>query len=214
VTELRLVWLNHSSLSDGEVSRVAASIALQVVDDFAPIWGTLIRAFAFDDVPAAGDWVVEVLDDSDVKGALGYHDLSSGVPWMKVFQKTCAQYDVTWSSCASHEVLEGLADPYVDRTIQVGPQRFFALEVCDPVEVIGYDKNGVEVSDFVTPQWFDGHAFDKLNWLDTVLKPRQLLKGGYIGVWTPTRGWGTKNAEGAVVREHRRRREVYEVDER
>jgi hypothetical protein len=65
----------------------------------------------------------------------------------------------------------------------------------------------------VTPSWFDGLApFDRFNWLGTITKPKQLLPGGYIGQWRPSTGWTTRNAEGAVVRDHRRRREVFDLD--
>lgn len=206
-----LRWLNHSALADTAVVAAMSGVTAQVHEDFGPIWHTgCIETFG--GTPGEGDWVVEILDESDVKGALGYHELDNGFPWMKVFQATCAQFNVSWTSCASHEALEGLADPYVDRAIQTGRRTFTALEVCDPVEVIGYQKFGVEVSDFVTPAWFDGSVTGPFNWLQTVTKPLQLLPGGYIGQWRPASGWTTRNAEGAVVREHRRRREVFAVE--
>jgi hypothetical protein len=207
-----LVWLNHSALADNDVLAGMAGITAQVHEDFGPIWHTGCQE-VFGGTPAAGEWVIEILDTSDVKGALGYHELENGEPWMKVFQATCNQYDVSWTSCASHEVLEGLADPYVDRAIQTGRSTFTALEVCDPCEVIGYAKDGIDVSDFVTPRWFDGLApFDRFNWLGTITKPLQLLSGGYIGQWRPSTGWTTRNAEGAVVRDHRRPREVFGLE--
>src|SRR5262249_10026263 len=56
----------------------------------------------------------------------------------------------------SHEILEMLGDPDINLMIQKGP-RGYAYEVCDAVEddSLGYDINGVRVSDFVYPQYFE-----------------------------------------------------------
>jgi hypothetical protein len=208
-----LRWLNHStSVTDDNVVAVMEAIREQVHADFGPIWHTGCRE-QFAGAVAQSDWVIEILDNADVQGALGYHDLESGRPWMKVFAQTCAEYGVAWSSCASHEVLEALADPYIDRTIQTKSSTFTAIEVCDPCETITYNVNGIEVSDFVTPRWFDDQApFSLYDFQGKISAALQLLPGGYIGEWTPNRGWGSRNAEGAVAREHRKRRETFEAD--
>jgi hypothetical protein len=56
-----------------------------------------------------------------------------------------------------------------------------SFEVCDPVEAPTYVVNGVSVSNFVTPAWFDplpNHAqYDKLSKLKA---PFSMVKGGYV----------------------------------
>lgn len=206
-----LRWLNNSSVGDTDVVTAMYGIRDQVHEDFGPIWHTGCRE-VWGGTAQAGDWVIEILDNSDVQGALGYHDIEQGRPWMKVFAATCAKYGVPWSSCASHEVLEALADPYIERCIQTGSSRFHALEVCDPCESATYTKNGVVVSDFITPKWFDTAApFNSYDWLTLLSAPLSLLSGGYESYWTPSTGWTQKNAMGEIEREGDRdsRREVY-----
>jgi hypothetical protein len=67
----------------------------------------------------------------------------------------------------SHEVLEGIGDPFINRwAVGVNNRKAYAYEVCDPVEGLWYEmellRNGqtveVSVCDFVTPQWFNAAA--------------------------------------------------------
>ena len=86
----------------------------------------------------------------------------------------------------SHEVLEMLADPDINLMIQKGP-RGYAYEVCDAVEddSLGYDINGVRVSDFVYPQYFEtfwkkgATTFDHRGHLNGPVPT--LTHGGYMG---------------------------------
>ena len=101
---------------------------------------------------------VFLLDSSDVQGALGYHDLSSNVPYGKCFAKTVVsdggvilyssnQMVPTFAQCVCHEVFELLVDPLCNRWWDIGDgQTLFASEVCDPVE-----SNAVTVSVLVSP---------------------------------------------------------------
>jgi len=60
----------------------------------------------------------------------------------------------------SHELLEMLADPWINWCATGNDSKIYALEVCDAVEAddLGYDIDGVRVSDFVTPAWFEPHV--------------------------------------------------------
>jgi hypothetical protein len=90
---------------------------------------------------------------------LGYHDLTSwGKPLAKVFVGTDPKQRESWVHTASHELLEMLADPDISALVLAHPNattlRFYAREVCDPVDPLGYDVDGITVSDFVYPAWF------------------------------------------------------------
>ena len=72
--------------------------------------------------------------------------------------------------------------------------RLYAYEVCDPCEADqdGYDINGVLVSDFVYPSWFEsfrqaGTQFDQRL---RITAPFELLGGGYAMVYDMTSGTG------------------------
>ena len=57
------------------------------------------------------------------------------------------------------------------------------MTVCDPVEAPTYPINGVSVSNFVTPAWFDpmsDHATAQYDKLGKLHAPFGILKGGYV----------------------------------
>ncbi len=59
----------------------------------------------------------------------------------------------------------------------------YSFEVCDPVEAPTYPVNGVSVSNFVTPAWFDplsDHATAQYDKLGELHAPFSILKGGYV----------------------------------
>src|SRR5277367_1455096 len=132
----RISVVNESTLvADAEVQAWVPALQIQVSRDFAPIWG--IDALVQFVTPAAkaqpADWLMEALkpinwvlgvfDNADQAGALGYHDLTpAGMPIMKIFAKDTADAQVTLSSVASHELLETLADPWIESvTVSGGP---------------------------------------------------------------------------------------------
>lgn len=195
--------INASTVvSDAEVQKVVPALQTQVHRDFAPAWGidAELQFVPHGKRPASTTWWLVVLDNSDQAGALGYHDITrQGLPLGKVFAKSDQQYGLQWSVTASHELLEMLADPdinltaFVQKDMQHG--RLYAYEVCDAVEAdeLGYQIDGVTVSDFVFPAWFetfrkkDAAQFD---YCKLVKEPFQLLKGGYIGVYDVNAGGG------------------------
>jgi hypothetical protein len=152
-----------------------------------------------------GHWWLVVLDDSDQAGALGYHDTTpEGLPLGKVFAKSDQQFGMQWSVTASHELLEMLGDPAINLTAlsmtafdisQNVVGRLYAYEVCDACEADadGYDIDGVLVSDFVYPAWFESFRTTGSTQFDQHLRitdPFQLLPGGYAMVYDMTSGTG------------------------
>ena len=186
-------------LSDQDVAPVVDALQVQVNEHFAPAWGGGARLFF---VPKGGDpepgsWWLVILDNSDQAGALGYHDLTTeGLPMGKAFAGSDIQYGYQWTVTLSHELLEILADPDINLSAQIGAQEFVAYEACDPVEAdeLGYEINGVQVSDFVTPAWFMRGYPGPYDQQEKCPKPLTLLKGGYISVWRPGTGWSQLTA--------------------
>ena len=202
MASIKIAVINASTaVTDSkEVKKVVAALQKQVSRDFAPAWGidAELRLVAKGSKPAAGEWWLAILDDADQAGALGYHDLTSkGLPLGKVFAKTDKNYGEQWSVTASHELLEMLADPNINLTVfdeAANGGRLYAYEVCDACEAdkFGYTIDGVRVSDFVFPSWFEsfrkkGAQFDQMK---KIAKPFQLLAGGYIGIYDVRSGGG------------------------
>lgn len=203
MSNIQIAVINQSTvLTDADVSAAVPALQAQIHRDFAPAWGidadlTFVGGGA---QPAAGQWWAVVLDNSDQAGALGYHDLTSeGLPVGKIFAGTDAQYGSKWTVTASHEILEMLGDPDINQTVFAQSSDtagiLYAYENCDACESdpYGYDIDGVTVSDFVYPAWFETFRQPNSTQFDyqkQITAPFQLLPGGYIGTYNVTSGSG------------------------
>jgi hypothetical protein len=181
----QIALVSQSNLiARADVSKVAAAIQKQATRDLAPIWSvsTTVNAFdALDDVPI-GYWALVVMDNIDTPGASGIHEDNNGQPFALI--SASADLDV-WSLTASHEALEILVDPFGRRMVagvaptDSGQDRVSHLvEVCDPCESAAFacSSNGIRVSDFYTPAFFDPVAANGIQYSFTgALKgPRQV----------------------------------------
>ncbi len=184
------------------LNKVAAALQKQATRDFGPIWGVTATVDAFgglDDVPL-GYWPIIVGQEQQNGG--GVHLTHDNQPFALV------DFTPDWTITASHECLEMLADPSGNRLVAgdspdtAHPGRVqFLVEVCDPCEApsFGYTVNGVRVSDFYTPRFFDpaepagAPAAARYDFMGRITKPRQVLRGGYLswrrgdGVWEQER---------------------------
>jgi hypothetical protein len=149
-----------------------------------PVWGTPAKLIKTKGLQS-GAWAMVFLDDADQPGALAYHDLTpDGLPISKVFVKTTLANGDLVSVSASHELVEMLVDPAINMMTTGGPdpKATYAYESADPVEELSFPVNGIAMSDFVYPSYFE--SFRKpnsvqFNHMKTVTKPFQILKGGY-----------------------------------
>jgi hypothetical protein len=195
-----------SCLQDSQVEAVLPALQRQVSQDFAGYWDLdcTLRFLPKGEVLAAGWWQIVVMDDPDQAGALGYHEMSAkGTPLGKIFAKLDLQIGSSWTVTLSHELLEMLADPWINWCAQSPDGKVYALEVCDAVEAdaMGYEIDGVRVSDFVTPRWFEPTGADRLDFKQRVSRGLELATGGYISVLDPKQGWRQITAEGEAREE-------------
>jgi hypothetical protein len=154
---------------------------------FAPVWGTpakVRRAAGF----LPGAWAMVFLDDADVQGALGYHDLTpDGLPLSKVFVKSTIAAGQQVSVTAGHELAEMLVDPAINLWCTGPKDTLYAYETADAVEEETFQIDGVLMSDFVYPAYFEGFRKPrsvKFDFLGKVSRPFQILSGGYSIVRT------------------------------
>lgn len=178
------------AITDDELLRALPAFQKQVSDDFDGAWGidATLKFFKAQDKLPDEAWLLGVFDDADQAGALGYHDLArSGQPLGKVFARTTIDDGGKWTVTFSHELLEILADPNINLcAFDEDGRRLYAYEVCDAVEAdaLGYNVDGITVSDFVLPGWFEPTHVGKnerFAFKSEVSAPFQLLPGGYIG---------------------------------
>ena len=206
-----IACINNATVPLGVNFKALVAALQKFVDSsFAPVWGTpakLVRSDKF----IAGAWAIVFLDNADVQDALGYHDLTpDGLPLSKVFVQTTLQVGQKVSVTASHELAEMLVDPAIN-LCATGPKGLiYAYETADAVEEEEFAIDGVAMSDFVYPAWFEGFRkadstqFDSLK---KVKKPFEILKGGYMSVfkngqWTQI--FGSPAKEKRFRREDRR----------
>ncbi len=191
-----------SAVTFQDVSQAAAAISKQAARDFGPLWGVnaTVDAFpALENVPT-DYWPVMIRDDINQPGAAGYHTDDNGQPFALV------QADDSWPLTAAHETLEMLADPSGNRTVAGAPppnspapvsgfrRVLYLVEVCDPCESadFAYESNGVQVSDFITPSYYNSHVKSGVRYSFTgnVKAPHTVLEGGYVSFGNPvTNEW-------------------------
>jgi hypothetical protein len=175
------------SVEDRDVRRAIPALQKQIDRDFTPAWG-LPGELVFGKGPSRSMKVI-LRDVSDEAGDLGYHFLN-GYPVTYVFVKDdIAEYG-EFTSTLSHELLEMLADPgvnlYADGFVRKKggkkQKAFIPYEVCDAVQENLYSIDGVRLSDFLLPEWFEpehkGTSL-KMDHLGVVRRPFELAPGGY-----------------------------------
>jgi hypothetical protein len=173
----------------GDLLKVSAALQKQATRDVFPIWDISATVDAFEkleDVPI-GYWPMIIMDDIGFPGAAGIHLDRDGQPFALI--NSAADID-TWSLTTSHETLEMLVDPFGNRVVagdspKEGQSRVsFLVEVCDPSEAaeFAYSVNGILVSDFYTPHFFDPVVAPGVRYSFTgaITEPRQVLRGGYL----------------------------------
>ena len=165
-----------------DLSKLVAALNKQMQRDFVPIRGYPATLYSAQNAKP-GEWQVVFLDDADAANALGYHDLTKdGQPVSKVFVKTTVAAGQKVSVTASHELLEMMIDPGAQLWAQNSNGRFYAYEMCDAVEDKEYEIDGVPVSDFLYPSFFESwHRARSVQFdhLGKVAQPFQTLQNGY-----------------------------------
>jgi hypothetical protein len=171
----------------------------------APVWGTpakLVKATKLKD----NAWTMIFTDTADafradlkkefgikakaVKLVEGAH-LLKGQPVALVFVKNALGDQAPLNKCnkvslaASHELAEMLVDPGNNLWGEDGKGTLYAYEVCDVVEAKYFRVNGLAMSDFVYPAFFE--RFRKRNSMQfdhmkKVKHPFEVLKDGYAPV--------------------------------
>jgi len=183
-----------TKIKGSELQQVAAALQKQATRDLGPIWGIEATVDAFTklkDVPG-GYWPIIIKEKIDDPSAAGYHSDKYRQPFALV------KFEDGWPLTCSHEMCEMLVDPFGNRmvtsgSIKEGQGRVnYLVEVCDPSEDDGfsYSVNGIMLSDFYTPHYFDPVTSPSIRYSFTgaITKPKQVLKGGYLSWLDPATG--------------------------
>jgi hypothetical protein len=191
-----------------DVLRAAAAVQKQITRDFTPFWSLPATVDVFADlesVPSDYHPVILFGDADELGGRLDVaigadeaarliddfeRDRMSGLHLNAYTRQPFALVEVEgyWSVVLSHEVLEMIADPYGNRLVaamrrgQPNKRVKYLLEVCDPCQSMWYPVNGVPVSDFYTPRYFDPVQAEqgRYSFTGAITEPLEILDGGYL----------------------------------
>lgn len=187
-TKYRVAILNEcTSVDAASVEKAVKALQTQIHRDLDSTWGidadlTLVPAGK---PPPAKTWWLRLQDESDVAGALAYHDVNAeGLPLGRVGVNTAIRAGVSWTMTASFTLLQLLANPKGTTMVADG-NRFVPQEICRPCsgEQWGYQIDGVMVANFVLPSWFEPfHApkSTRFDYMGHLTEPFEVLPGGYV----------------------------------
>src|SRR3984893_11725733 len=189
--------------------RLTAALQTCYDQQFLPVWGYPVKLYNTKTAKPS-DWQLVYFDDADTAGALGYHDLTNnGQPISKVFVKTTLKDGELVSVTACHELFEMVIDPIANLWSEAADGTEYAYEMSDPVEEDTFEVDGIAMSNFVHPAWFEpfkhppGTKFDHLGLLR---KPFSMTKGGYVIIKKKgkvSEVFGSKAKEKRFARENR-----------
>ncbi len=180
----RIACFNQAKTPLGvDLDALISAMQAYVDQHIVPVWGTPAKLFKSTDF-VKECWAVVFLDDADQPDALAYHDLTpDGLPLSKVFVRTTLKNGDLVSVSTSHELVEMLVDPAINMmTTGPDPKTVYAYESADPVEALSFNVQGIPMSDFVYPAYFEvfhkpgSVMFDRMK---AVHRPFQILKDGY-----------------------------------
>jgi hypothetical protein len=207
-----IACFNHAKTPLGvDFDALIAALQKFVDEHFEPVWGTpatLVKSTGF----LKGAWAMAFLENTDYAGAEGYHDVTpEGLPMAKVFVRTTLKQKDLVSVAASHELVEMLVDPGVN-LYSTGPKknRLYSYETADPVEELWFKVDGIPMTDFVYPSYFE--AFHKVrstrfDHMGRLKRPFEIDKGGYQSYLTGGKegtAWGSKAKKARFLQEDRR----------
>lgn len=210
------------TISASDLAEVAGALNQQVQSDFAPTWHVAATVGAYPKAPPH-TWRIELRRELDQPGALGYHADENHQPYSLVDVD-----DGVWTSTASHELLEMLGDPWGNRLHAASAlagwegsstRVQYLVELCDPCEKFSYQIGGIEVSDFLLPDFYrsTNRGTHRYSFLGSLTSALEIAEGGYISFVDPADGhlwqrfadngsfqdkdWGPQSLDGQMLRE-------------
>jgi hypothetical protein len=194
---LQLGLVDTTGLIDVDLMHsVAAALHIQVTRDLPQFWTSIQASVRYLPHPhwiPSGVWPIRLVAELP-PGEGGYHSDKHNQPFSMVI---ASPHSNEWTIDASHETIEMLVDPYGNKlqsstaieisgnTVKDSTGEFeYLVEACDPCEAdqYAYPINGIAMSDFITPHYYDTMATPgtRYSFTGAITRPRQMLPGGYI----------------------------------
>jgi hypothetical protein len=179
---------NAGAVPPDTLEQFATALQQQVDNHLAPAWSVraAVSVLAVGAAIPQGTFPLNIVDS--LAGPAGVHADYQGQVSAEVVN------DDQLSITLSHELLEMLVDPSGTRFIQAadldpysgGQQVNYLVEVCDPCDIYSYEIDGVAVSDFVLPSFYDPNATGKVDLAGFLARPLTVRQGCYISWLDPT----------------------------
>ena len=182
-------------LDPAHVESAAAALNIQIMRDLPQYWNVqaTVRHLPNPRRIPVGVWPVFLVAKLP-PGEGGVHLDKKNQPYSLVIG---TPDNDDWTIDASHETLEMLVDPWgnrlqTSRAIAVAGKTTrdttgefeYLVELCDPCEgnQYAYSIQGIAVSDFITPHFYDPvvTAGTRYSFGGNIKRPREILPGGYI----------------------------------
>jgi hypothetical protein len=179
--------INKSTIvSDDDCKKLVSAIDYQMHNHVSPGWGKLpckvyfVSKSSF--VPGSSNIVL--VDNIDDPNAEGYHTENIdgkfvGNVGIRAIPGNVLTGPDSVSSVVSHEVIELYLDPAINLWADANDGYSYPYEGCDAVQESFYVVNGVSVSNFVLPNWFDNYATSHFDKMGKLSAPFTLASGGY-----------------------------------
>ncbi len=189
-------WCNTSKISKDAFEKAVKAIQKQVREQVTLFWNAneyvglqseFCTAYKQSEIPQ-NSWLV-VIQDAIKYPVYGYHYLTEidtsyakkGTPYAVV------KWAENWTLILSHETVEMLINPFLNASALTeveGKKIRVAVEPSDPAQFDenGYYLDGVLVSDFITPAYYNviHVAGTRYSWTGKITKPLELLENGYF----------------------------------
>jgi hypothetical protein len=179
--------VNKSTTPFGVEFNKLIRILQEFVDKhYSPVWKTPCTLVHSTGKVPKGHWALVFVDDLKRADAEGWHDLTpDGLPLAKVFVKVTLKDKDKVSVTASHELAEMLVDPGIQLGAEGPRSTWYAYETADAVEDQFFKIDGVPMTNFVYPAWFESFHEPNATTFDHMglcTHPFQILQGGYMSV--------------------------------
>lgn len=166
-TQVQLYLVNQSNYPNEKIQKLLYALNLQLQVDFKPVWAIDAKIFYQDPPDSRYQTVILKQNFADFPAAwhksLGFHTTGT-LAYVDIDE---CKYDEYISLAVSHEILEMLVNPNVERT---------GYEVCDPVHLLAYSylQGDLAVTDFVYPAFYNPLApgpYDRNGIVQAPLQP-------------------------------------------
>lgn len=182
---MRLDIKNNSTHTDAPITEMYNAIGVQILH-LCNRWPGAHNVV--NDLNDSGYYLSLVDDLPEAEGALGYHDIDSeGRPYAKIAVNMSLNNGSDWltgtysvASVVGHEALETICNPIINIWRDVDENKETAQEACDAVEDTQYKHNGIDLTNFLLPSWFNPFGKAPYDYLGALSAPFSMTKGGYM----------------------------------